>query len=264
MRDLPERLARGERVPAPVVIVAAHPDDETLGLASRLRLLPDLRIVHLTDGAPRDLVDAHRAGYGDAARYAAGRRAEFAAALDLLGAGHCECADYGFPDQEGIRHLAAVVERLSKDIECAAAVVSHPYEWGHPDHDTAALAVALCLRRRAAAGCAVPAHYESPSYHLRMGERRFWMFCDDPGSPETALPLTTDQQAEKRRALDRFRSQVYFLGSLRVGDERMRRAPAYDFGAAAPTGEALYDAFGWSMTSAVWMREARAVLAAAA
>jgi N-acetylglucosamine malate deacetylase 2 len=46
----------------PVAVVVAHPDDETIGCGAILRRLPLVRLVHVTDGAPRDMIDAVRLG----------------------------------------------------------------------------------------------------------------------------------------------------------------------------------------------------------
>jgi N-acetylglucosamine malate deacetylase 2 len=52
MRDLPDRLARGERIQDPVLLVVAHPDDEVLAIGGSLARFGALCIFHLTD-APR-------------------------------------------------------------------------------------------------------------------------------------------------------------------------------------------------------------------
>ena len=56
---------------ADMMLVVAHPDDETIGFGGHLRRLRRLTIVHVTDGAPRDLRDAGRCGFASADAYAA-------------------------------------------------------------------------------------------------------------------------------------------------------------------------------------------------
>ena len=46
-------LSRGRAIDAPVALVVAHPDDETLGAGARMACLHNLTLIHLSDGAPR-------------------------------------------------------------------------------------------------------------------------------------------------------------------------------------------------------------------
>lgn len=259
MAALLQSLARGERIKERVAMVVAHPDDEVLALGSRLGLFDDLCLVHLTDGAPRDLVDAQRAGCADTAGYAALRERELAAALDVLKATP-ERKNYGLSDQEAVLNCSAIISRLAADLSGAVAVLTHAYEHGHPDHDTAALAVRLAYERLRAHGRPAPEIYEFPSYHLRAARPIFGAFWPDPRAPETVLPLTDRQRAQKRAALDCFTSQAEILALFPQEDERLRPAPDYDFRAPAPPGQAWYDMLGWQMTSTAWRQCANAVL----
>src|ERR1044071_4721885 len=74
-------LAARQRVTERVLIVAAHPDDETIGCGAQLWRFDDLLLVHVTDGAPRDGKDAAQYGFASVADYAAARRRELDAAL---------------------------------------------------------------------------------------------------------------------------------------------------------------------------------------
>src|SRR3954452_6783766 len=128
-----DRSVSGERV----AIVVAHPDDETLGLGAQLPRLPGLAIVHVTDGAPRDLGDARRLGFETTEAYAAARHRELETAMALAGIGSDALIGLGVPDQEAAHHLAAVAIRLA-DLFCEKRieiVFTHAYEGGHPDHD---------------------------------------------------------------------------------------------------------------------------------
>jgi LmbE family N-acetylglucosaminyl deacetylase len=261
MPGLLDRIARGDPIAERVVLVAAHPDDETLALASRLDRMSDLCIIHLTDGAPVDLSDARRAGAATREDYAELRRQEVRAAMQVLGCS-AELRCYWHVDQHAILNAAAITQQLVRDIWDAHAVVTHPYEHGHPDHDAAALCVALARSRLVDQGMEPPEHIEFPSYHLRDGQGVFGAFWPEPGAAETLLPLTEEERHRRSRALRCFASQQAFLSQVPDWPERLRPAPAYDFHAPAAPREAFYDRLGWAMTSAVWRDHAQALLAA--
>lgn len=253
-----DRLARGERVPERVVVVVAHPDDETLAAGSRFNVLDDLTIVHTTDGSPRDMEDARREGLSREA-YRDLRRRELRAAMDALDA-RPELLCYWQPDKESVLHAPEILDRLTADLAGAAAVVTHAYEHGHPDHDTAALCARLALRRLARDGGAAPELYEFPIYAILDGEARFGRFHPDPSAPEVVLPLTEADRARRNAALSAFESQRGLLRFAGGWEERLRPAPAYDFRRPAPNGVAWYDRHGWVMTLARWREHADALL----
>lgn len=242
MTDWPARLASGARIAERVAIVVAHPDDETLWTGSLLARLDDAVLIHLTDGAPRDMHDARRLGYATREDYAAARAAELDTALRLLDY-RGERRAYGVPDQECIVALDTMTERLRRDLAGAAVVVTHPYEGGHPDHDAASLAVS-----RASAAPIV----EFACYAAFGGTRVFGRFVTDPTCPEHVRTLDSADRARVDVALAAHASQQAVFGSWRPPVERWRNAPAHDF-AAPPPGEAvLYDGFGWALTAEQW------------
>jgi N-acetylglucosamine malate deacetylase 2 len=251
------QLARGGPIAAPAVAVSAHPDDETLGFGSRLPLFEDLELVHLTPGAPRDDGDARRAGFADARSYAAARAGELDAALAALGAAPRR-RQLGYTDQDVVFHLTALTDQLAKLLDGAALVLTHTYEGGHPDHDAAAFAVQAACRRLRALGRPAPVRIEFAGYHLRRGERVTGTFWPDPGRPEMPVRLEGDALARKTAALAAHRSQAAVIGWFDGSREAYRLAPDYDFAAPPPPGEALYDGWGWSLTSALWRGQARA------
>lgn len=258
--DLLGALAAKAEIDAPVVMVVAHPDDEILGLGSRLGSIRHLTIIHLTDGAPRDMVDARREGFARWQDYAAARRAELARALEAIGAGHARAICYDHPDQEAIVHWADIVRRLETDLRGAAAVVTHPYEHGHPDHDAAALTVGLACERIAREGGRPPGRLEFASYNLRDGQPVLGAFWPDESRPELALDLTEEELGLKRAAMDCFDTQKALGGRFPLTPERLRSAPAYDFGRSAPPGQAVYERWGLNMTLARWREHADAAL----
>ncbi len=108
-------LAARMPVTTPVALVAAHPDDETIGAGASLRLFRRLLLVHVTDGAPRDLLDAHAAGFAKARDYAAARRRELSLALQAGGMIWLvtELAELGAPDQQASLHMLRLAEALA-------------------------------------------------------------------------------------------------------------------------------------------------------
>ncbi|PAX08046.1 PIG-L deacetylase family protein [Sphingomonas lenta] len=245
------RLADGAAVEEPVAVVVAHADDETLWAGSALARLRNCRLIHLTDSAPRSMIDAHRLGIERREDYARLRAAELDAALAELGATPERIA-YDVPDQETADHLPALVERLTGDCRGVSAIVTHPYEGGHPDHDGAALACRIVADRL---GCAL---VEFACYAEFDGTRVFGRFW--PGTPEHARPLSPFERGAVARALAAHRSQRDVIGDYVPDAERWRDAPGYDFTGPPPPGNSLYDRFGWAITSGIWRERARALL----
>jgi LmbE family N-acetylglucosaminyl deacetylase len=254
---LAERLARGEAIEEPVAVVVAHPDDEVLWLGSRLPLLRTWRLIHLTDGAPRDLQDARRAGFQTWREYALARRVELQRALQALHARPAGWTSFGIADQESVHHLVSIAERLTTELAGMQAVLTHAYEHGHPDHDSTACAVhAACalLERR---GGQAPQMVEFASYHALDGQLVRGRFWPEPNLTESVVSISAQSRADKARALECFVSQLAFLQQFATLEERLRAAPVYDFTEPAPPGEALYDAFEWRITGALWREAAR-------
>jgi len=254
------RLAAGERVDDPVALVVAHPDDETLWAGAAFARLANLTLIHITDGAPLDMADASRLGFATREDYARARGRELDRALRLLGppAARIAC---GVPDQQAIGRLGELADRLAGHLADMAAVLTHPYEGGHPDHDAAALAVRIAVERIGARVGRAPALVEFACYHAIDGERRFGRFWPDADCPEQARPLDPADRDRIGRAIAAHATQSSVVGSWRPDAERWRAAPDYDFTAPPPPGDSLYDRFGWAITSARWRELARQEIA---
>ncbi len=248
------RLAAGDVVESPVALVVAHPDDETLWAGSALARMADLRLIHVTDGAPHDMADAQRLGFSQRETYAAARAGELDQALDALGSRPERCG-YRVPDQEAVFHLREMVDRLERDLADREAVITHPYEGGHPDHDAIALAVRAAVDRLARRGAA-PALVEFACYHRLGGERVFGRFWPDARCPERRRPITVAERGRLDAAIAAHASQEAVIAGWQPQAERWRGAPRYDFAVAPPPGTSLYDGFGWALTSERWRQVA--------
>ena len=261
-RDILRALDAREPIDVPVLVLAAHPDDETIGAGASLSLFRKLLIVHLTDGAPRDLRDARTAGFDDAASYAAARREELRAAL-RAGQVAAELVELGAPDREAASMMPRLVALLRDALRrfTPACVITHAYEGGHPDHDTACLVVRLA--------CATleppPALLEMTGYFANVtGEMIVGGFLGEPAA--LVASLTRSERARREAMLDCFATQQATLAPFRgIETEAFRLAPPIDFGAPPNPGPLWYERYGWDIDGARWRalaREARATCGA--
>ncbi len=246
-----------------VVVVAAHPDDESGSAGGLLQRLRDPVIVHATDGSPRNLGDARAAGYERREDYMLARRQELLNALEIAGIGAERTRALDFVDQESSFHMREAAERIAailKDIR-PGAVLTHPYEGGHPDHDAAALAVHLAC----ASLPSPPEIFEFTSYHAARPEEAaielgLFLPGQDPGE---VVVLPAGRRETKRRMLDCFVTQKRMLEQFPVDEERYRPAPAYDFTEAPHPGRLFYENFDWGITGGEWRRLAGEALRSA-
>jgi LmbE family N-acetylglucosaminyl deacetylase len=178
------------------VVVAAHPDDEVLGVGGTMAILAAagarVRLVAVTDGEGSH-PDA------DPAVIARTRIAETAAALGLLGASGIEVVRLGFPDTG----LAGREEELAGALgaQCAGfGVCLAPWEAdAHADHEAAGRAAWRAARLAGAEVLTYPIwmwHWAEP------GDRRV------PWHRACQVRLATSVAARKQDAIGAFASQL--------------------------------------------------------
>lgn len=256
-------LAADERVVLPVTAIVAHPDDEVIGMGSRLYRLKNLTLVHATNGAPSNMRRARALGFDSAEAYSRARYEELRTALAIAGANPVHQTVLGFSDGETVFHLAALVECVTRTLSGAVAVITHAYEGGHPDHDTCALATHLACARIAAGGGAAPQHLEFAGYYARGGRLAANCFWPDPRCPEMQVHLSWQQRRRKRKAMRAFRTQSFILQDFPPTCECYRLAPIYDFQMPPPPDEWYYDQHDWALKGKVWLQEANRYLSTA-
>jgi LmbE family N-acetylglucosaminyl deacetylase len=158
----------------PFLVIAPHPDDETLGcgafIARARRLQQQVRIVIVTDGregVPDSLVTSEET--------AALRRTEALTAAALLGVTAENVVFLNIPDSQAHGHQPAIEEALRREIESLRPrLVFSPYEMDkHEDHRAATRAV-NSLRRKNLIPCPV---YEYPIWFWISG---IWDFIVNP------------------------------------------------------------------------------------
>jgi N-acetylglucosamine malate deacetylase 2 len=245
-----------------IAVIVAHPDDETVGAGSRLPRLRDARFVYVTDGAPREPDGALACGSAAGAGRARTRYRELEAALALAGirADHIRRIDCA--DQEASLHLAELSREIAgmlRDLR-PTAVVTHPYEGGHPDHDATAFAVHAACRLLERQDIRPPHLLEMTSYHLRGETLVASEFLPHPGCPVTTAVLTGEERDLKRRLISCYATQRDTLCHFPVELERFRPAPRYDFTLPPHEGVLCYECFPWGTTGKRFRELAREAL----
>lgn len=234
-----------------MLLIAAHPDDESIGAGIRMTHWDpgQLTIVHITDGSPRAVANR--------SEYAARRRKELQGALAVAGMAEAQCRELGFVDQEAYLHLPELTEAIAAlctEIQ-PDLIYTHPYEGGHPDHDSAAFAVACACRMGRSGTCPTR---EFTSYHLTPTGFTTGVFLDNDNIKTYTL---TDSECDlKRRMFECYRSQERVLQNFEIGCERFRNAPEYDFTQAPHAGQLHYETLGWNITGEAWRARAREAL----
>lgn len=202
-------VPRARRGFTSLVVVSAHPDDETLGVGGLIRQtasagLP-VRIVVATDG---------EASHPESPTHSPAvlgriRRDEVSAAIDLLAPG-AEIDFLGLADGRLAENVSTLAHAVSDSIRSLAGPVLVVSPWtgdGHRDHRVAAEATAAAARETGAE------HLMYPLWLWHWGTPR-----DAPWASLSVIALDDETRAVKRRAMSAHRSQCQPL-STEPGDE---------------------------------------------
>ena len=237
-----------------ILLVAAHQDDEVIGAGAQLASWRDrITIVHVTRGAPANPDDAHRAGCSSREAYAETRRREVLNALRLAGVPSSNCLEIGVGDQEAAFELSRIAAELRAIVERVrpAIVLTHPYEGGHPDHDSTAFASHIASQ---GTGAQV---WEFTSYHAGPNGMETGRFLPHDG-PQFRYTLSEKQKQGKQDMFGCFPTQAHVLKDFAVDFENFRPAPKYDFSQPPHPGLLHYEQFDWGVKGPEWRELARA------
>jgi LmbE family N-acetylglucosaminyl deacetylase len=239
-----------------LAVLAAHPDDESIGASVLLRRCQSACVIFLTDGAPRDKQLWPATIAGSREQYAALRRQEAERALAHAGISGRQIAWLGGVDQEAIftapellARLVDLVDELQPEL-----LVTHPYEGGHPDHDCAALVASMALSLFRMHMPLV----EMTSYHARGGLLVTGEFLGGNPPEECRFELSAEDKTRKKKMFQEYSSQQAVLKNFAMDHERFRVAPAYDFRRPPHEGKLWYECLGWAMRGERWRRLAAA------
>jgi LmbE family N-acetylglucosaminyl deacetylase len=182
---------RWSPVHGPLVIVAPHPDDETLGAggliyASIANRIP-VTVISVTNG---------EAACPEIPVLGSVRRGELIGALSELGLAEVNAIALELPDGK-VRDYEDRLAQLVTELVPAGATLVGPFELdGHPDHESAGRACRIAARRCGA----VFAQYPIWAWHRGSDELR-----SEPCA--TRFLLSAQARSAKQRALTHFRSQ---------------------------------------------------------
>jgi len=240
-------------------IIVAHPSDEIVGAGGLISKLLEVAILHTTDGAPADMVDANAAGFEDLVEYAAARRNECRAALALSNVTPDKITDLAIMDRCASEFLPELAKKIALFVQQAGAtiVVTHPYEGAHPDHDATAFATHAALRLLNKNGFRPPALFEMALHPSLDSGAKIPEFLSAPDRETTVLMLDERARALKANMFDCFKSQQESLHDSPIEPERFRAPGDYDFNQPPCEGKLHYENFEWAPSPEAWQQNAR-------
>jgi N-acetylglucosamine malate deacetylase 2 len=244
-------------------VIVAHPLDEVVGAGCLISKLVDVTVLHVTDGAPRDMQDAKAAGFDALSDYARARKEECLAALAIANVPEDRVVDLEITDQRASACLTDLAKKIATFLQQSAAdiVVTHAYEGGHPDHDATAFATHAALRLLKQNGFQPPVLFEMGLHPSEDFKAKVPDFL--PGAERETTTLLLDERAKelKQRMFACFETQRESLEASPIGPEKFRQPIAYDFSSPPQLGKLHYEKFAWALTRNEWQSLACEALA---
>jgi len=241
-----------------VAVIVAHPDDETIGCGALLHRLPGVRVIVITDGAPRNLADAHAHGFATAMAYTEARTTELHRAVCVADISPDRVMLLGIPDQQAVRNLEFVIDELGRLFSHYGihVVLTHAYEGGHPDHDAAA----FCVHQAASSNTHSIGIVEMPYYRAADTGAVQQSFAPGGDAP-IVLALNEKGRRLKRQMIAEYKTQANVLAGFSLETEQFRIAPDYDFMQLPNGGRVLYECESWGVTGQDWLHAVNAYFA---
>ena len=231
-------------VPHRLLVVAAHPGDETLGAGDLISRTRDVAVVHVAGELPREADPPSSNGPPGLHPPRMGR-AEVLGALGILGLGAERCRSLGYPDREPATALPLISRALARILaERFEVVVTHGYDGLDPDHDATAFAVHAAAELRRRHGAPAPVIVEMPVRHDPNAPPNLGLPSGSPG--QIVVSLTASQRDRKARMLSSFHLPPEWIAS-RIDRELFRLAPRHDFSRPPQAGRAPGRVMGWGL-----------------
>jgi N-acetylglucosamine malate deacetylase 2 len=203
-----------------VLLLVAHPDDETIGCSGLLQRATSALVVFAVDGAPRHY--GFEKTFGSLQRYSDIRFLEASVALKFLP--HCSlhrlAARDGshYMDQHLFEHLHEALTSLEQFVSAFSpdTIVSHACEGGHLDHDTCHFLAAHAGRKHGVIVMEFPSYWQTAD-----GQDVFQQFRNTRND-EVLLQLTEQEIQVKRQMLAAYHTQQSLTPSFHLHTERFR------------------------------------------